>query len=103
MKILTDPRLPLDHQQLVLKLTNILRDVSQQLNTLTEGRVSAVYNAQPAASFAPSGQNAQGDFILNATPAELGTAGGKYILHGWRCTAAGTPGTWVQVRTLTGN
>lgn len=103
MKILTDPRLPLDQQQLVLKLTNILRDVSQQLNTLTEGRVSAVYNAQPSASFAPSGQNAQGDFIRNSTPSELGTVGSKKVTFGWMCVAPGSPGTWVALNIPTGN
>ena len=46
---------------------------------------------------------AQGDFVLNITPSELGSAGSKYVILGWSCTVAGTPGTWLQCRTLTGN
>lgn len=72
-----------------------------QVNLLTEGRAAAVYNAQP--TIPTQGQNAVGDFVLNSAPAELGTAGSKYLIHGWRCTVAGTPGTWLPVRTLTGN
>lgn len=85
----------------MLRLTNLLRAAAVQVNLVTEGRAAAFYNASTTAPTA--GQNAQGDFVLNSAPAELGTAGSKYIIHGWRCTVAGNPGTWVQVRTLTGN
>ena len=44
-----------------------------------------------------------GDKIENKTASELGTAGSKYVLIGWVCTAQGDPGTWVQQRVLTGN
>lgn len=77
------------------------RQVSQQVNGVSEGRMSAFYNAMTAA---PTGGTwAQGDFILNKTPSELGTAGSKYVIHGFRCVVSGSPGTWVDVRTLTGN
>lgn len=39
----------------------------------------------------------------NSAPAELGTAGSKYVIDKWRCVTAGTPGTWVACRCLTGN
>jgi hypothetical protein len=103
MKIQAEPNLPSDPQQRVLKLTTLLRSIAQQVNALSEGRTAAAYNAQPQASFTPSGQNALGDFILNATPTETGAAGSKYLIHGWRCVTAGTPGTWLPVRSLTGN
>jgi hypothetical protein len=45
----------------------------------------------------------QGDYVMNNFPTEQGTAGSKYIVRGWMCTVAGTPGTWVQDRGLTGN
>jgi len=103
MRIVTDPRLPTESglQQVGLKLTSILRDILNQLNNLTEGRVSAVTNAQ--AVVPAVGTNAQGDFVRNSTPAELGTAGSKYVVTGWICTVSGTPGTWVPTRSLTGN
>lgn len=45
----------------------------------------------------------QGDRILNTAPSELGSGGSKYVVTGWICTVAGTPGTWLEMRTLTGN
>lgn len=43
-----------------------------------------------------------GDYIKNATPMELGGAGSMYIVQGFICIAAGNPGTWREVRVLTG-
>jgi len=50
-----------------------------------------------------SGDWIQGDIILNMSPTELGDAGSKYVVLGWVCIASGTPGTWVEMRCLTGN
>jgi hypothetical protein len=56
------------------------------------------------ASAAPaSGTWSVGDMVWNTAPSELGTAGSKYTIAGWRCVAAGSPGTWLQRRELTGN
>jgi len=56
------------------------------------------------ATAAPSaGTWVAGDRLFHSSPEEAGTAGSKYIIDGWACTASGTPGTWVQCRTLTGN
>lgn len=78
-----------------------LREHATQVNQMAEGRLAAFYQARTAA---PTGEAwAQGDFVLNSAPTELGTAGTKYIIHGWRCVVSGTPGTWVQCRFLTGN
>jgi hypothetical protein len=44
-----------------------------------------------------------GDIIYSTSSTEQGTAGSKYIVIGWQCVAGGTPGTWLQMRTLTGN
>jgi hypothetical protein len=44
-----------------------------------------------------------GHYVENTNPSELGSAGSKYVIRGWVCTVAGTPGTWVPVRALTGN
>jgi len=85
----------------VLRLTQLLREAATQVNLLTEGRVAAVYNAQP--TIPTQGQNAVGDFVRNSAPVELGVAASKYVVFGWVCTVAGTPGTWLPVRTLTGN
>lgn len=44
----------------------------------------------------------RGSYLANPTPAELGTAGSKYVIKGWICTVSGRPGTWAQCRALTG-
>jgi hypothetical protein len=43
-----------------------------------------------------------GAICYNTNPKELGTAGSKYTILGWRCIAAGTPGKWKEMRCLTG-
>lgn len=44
----------------------------------------------------------RGDMRWNVNKSELGTTGSKYVLTGWSCTGSGTPGTWVEMRALTG-
>lgn len=43
------------------------------------------------------------DQLPHAAPAEAGTTPNKYINSGWVNTASGSPGTFLQQRTLTGN
>ena len=105
MRIQSNPYLPSDGNpvQLVRQLDGLLRSITVQLNQLTEGQVVAVTNAATAAPTGGAVNYNLGDFILNSTPSELGAGGSKYIIHGWRCVAAGAPGTWLQCRFLTGN
>ena len=77
------------------------KEIAQQVNALSEGRLVGFYTASTAAP--TTGTWNKGDFVLNSNPSETGTAGSKYIVHGYRCTVSGTPGTWVQCRFLTGN
>jgi hypothetical protein len=56
-----------------------------------------------AGALPTTGTWARGDIVLNNTAAEAGTAGSKYVITGWVCVTAGTPGSWLQMRTLTGN
>ena len=101
MKLEVVPRFPADKAQMERKLTDLFRATNVQVNQLTEGTVSAVHSAATAAPTA--GSYAVGDFVRNSTPAEAGTAGSKYVVMGWLCTVAGTPGTFVPCRALTGN
>ena len=100
MKLNQEPRLPLELAQLTRRLTDILREVISQVNGLTDGRASAYTTATAAPT---TGTYAQGDKVWNSAPSELGGAGSKYVVIGWVCTVGGTPGTWLQMRTLTGN
>jgi hypothetical protein len=101
MKLPEQPILPRDLPGLVLHLSRLLRESALQVNLLSEGYVQAATNAATAAPTA--GSFNVGDFVRNSAPAELGAAGSKYIVTGWTCLVAGSPGTWVQNRTLTGN
>ena len=79
----------------------LLREIAAQLNGLSEGRMAASHAALTAAP--TTGTWSQGDKVRNSAPSELGSAGSKYVIDGWICTVSGTPGTWLQQRTLTGN
>ena len=96
MKANTTPRIAGDPA-----LVAELRTHAVQINAISEGRLAGSYNAQTAAP--TTGTYAQGDFIRNSAPAELGSASSKYVIFGWVCTVAGTPGTFLQCRFLTGN
>ena len=96
MKLNQSPRLIAD-----ATLIREMREHATQVNQLSEGRMAAKYTASTAAP--TTGQWAQGDFVANSAPTELGAATAKYVIHGWIAVAGGTPGTWVQCRYLTGN
>lgn len=95
MKLNTTPRIPADPI-----LVREIREHAQQVNLMAEGRIAGSYNAVPSAPSA--GTYAQGDFVRNSAPSELGSPGSKYVIFGWLCVVGGTPGTFVQCRFLTG-
>lgn len=76
-----------------------LRQIQDQVNNLSEGKLKASYTAQT--SVPTTGTYNVGDFVRNSAPSELGTAGNKYVLVGWLCSTS--PTTFVQQRVLTGN
>lgn len=78
-----------------------MREAQAQINGLSEGTLSARYTARTSAP--TTGTWARGDTVSNSEPSELGVMLSKYIITGWTCTVAGTPGTWLENRTLTGN
>lgn len=82
-------------------LFGLLQKTFQKVNQLADGRISGV--DLTAVAVPTTGTYAQGDFVRNKTPTELGTAASKYVILGWICTVGGTPGTFVQARVLTGN
>ena len=101
MRLNEEPRLPPEMGRLQQRLTDILREALRQINGVSEDRISAKHGALTAVP--TTGTWVQGDYVTNSTPTELGSAGSKYVINGWRCVASGTPGTWVQCRVLTGN
>ena len=88
-------------QQLQQSMVPLLRNTAIKVNQLSSGRFAA--RDETATAIPTSGSWAQGDEVINSNRTELGTAGAKYILMGWVCIAAGSPGTWREMRVLTGN
>jgi hypothetical protein len=96
MKLNTTPRVNVDAET-----ARWYREVAQQVNSLSEGRLNASYTAYSSAP--TTGTWAKGDQVRNSAPVEAGTAGSKYVVTNFICTAGGAPGTWLPCRSLTGN
>lgn len=106
MKLPDQPFLPVYgvaeyERRLGVRLFELFVQIARKVNGIASGSASAFDGAATAAP--TSGVWAVGDQVRNQAPAELGTAGSKYVVTGWLCVAGGEPGTWVQMRTLTGN
>lgn len=95
MNLNTTPRISADPL-----LVRELREHARQVNLLSEGRISAVNNAQ--SSVPTAGEYAIGDFVRNSAPTELGSPGSKYVVEGWMCVGD-SPLAFVPKRFLTGN
>lgn len=77
------------------------KEIAQQVNAISEGRLAGSYTAMTAVP--TTGTWARGDVVKNSTPSEAGSASSKYVIFQWLCVVGGSPGTWVQCRALTGN
>jgi len=84
----------------VQRIDALAREHGSAIEAVIAGKVSATSRATAPPA---GGAWAAGDFVRNAAPAEAGVALSKYVVLGWVCTVSGTPGTWLQCRTLTGN
>ena len=82
-------------------MVEMVRQVEDAINRLSEGRIYQNYNA---ATSEPSGtaQSYQvGDVVRNLSPTPTGSP--EYVLWGWLCVASGSPGTFRELRIPTGN
>ena len=107
-RIETDPRLPaqgsIEYERTTRnRLYDLFRAIARQLNGISEGQISAVTNAATSAPSGTSQTYNQGDKIWHSTPVEAGASGSRYIILGWCCVVSGAPGTWREMRVLTGN
>ena len=98
-KLALTVRIPPDYNRQTW--ANILSQIQTQVNNLSEGSISASFNA--FTSRPTTGTYAQGDFIKNSKPAALGNSPNQYIVAGWICIVSGEPGTWTECRFLIGN
>ena len=99
MRLKVENRLPQRYDTASLYL--LLREFAQQINGVTEGSVQAITNGVTAAP--TTGSYKQGDVLRKTDLTEAGASPNKYIVIGYACTASGTPGTWKELRCLTGN
>lgn len=83
------------------RMTLLLRQIEAQVNALAEGRLTGRHFTM--ASIPTVGDFGLGDIVWKSSPAEAGGAGSKYVIMGWVNTAAGSPGTFKEMRVLTGN
>lgn len=103
MRVQDAPYLPTNVDALVRQLTDLHRQIGVQLNQLSEGQIQAVTNAATAAPTGAVAAYQQGDKVWHSAPVEAGAPGAKYVEVGFVCVVAGSPGTWVPMRVLTGN
>lgn len=100
MKLPLDPRLPITSdakmQVLTRRLYELFREYSNAFND------SYMWDTQGTAA-PTTGTWSQSNKCMNTAPVESGTAGSKTVTLGWVCTVSGTPGTWLPIKTLTGN
>lgn len=97
----TDLRLPTVLGALVQQLQDLISRTNQQVNNITEGNGASFHGART--SVPTTGVWARGDQVRKSDPVEAGAAASKYVIVGWVCTVGGTPGTWLEMRVLTGN
>lgn len=97
MKLQPNPAIPNAQPELL----RLLRDLNKQVNAITEGQGHAFHGAMTAAP--TSGDWSISDVVKNSAPVVAGAGGSQYVVTGWICTVSGTPGTWVEMRCLTGS
>jgi hypothetical protein len=80
-------------------MSDVFRQLEQQVNDLADGRISARDGAMTASP--ASGNWVKGDFVPNSNPAIVSGSIGSYLVLGWVCTTSGSPGTWKEARVMT--
>lgn len=89
-------------------MTNIIRAICNQVNTLSEGKIQAKYNAQASVPADVNGSYQVGDFIPDTNCTVRGSVApgiaASYIREGWLCVSPGTgaTATFAEKRVLTG-
>ena len=103
-KLLLDVRVPTDYKR--GDLADIIRIICQQVNDLSEGRISARYQAHTAIPAGSAVSYAKGDIVWDSNPTVTASVApgiaASYVRLGWVCVAPGSPGTFKEMRVLTG-
>ena len=83
-------------------VADIVRAIARQVDGLTEGGISYKDNAVSVAPTSSAVAHAAGDMKWKLNPTVQGTVGAQTVTVGFMCVAPGSPGTWVEMRFLTG-
>lgn len=83
-------------------VADVVRAIARQVDGLTEGGISYRDNAVSVAPTSSAVSHASGDWKWKLNPTVQGTAGAQYVTFAFQCVAPGSPGTWVELRGLTG-
>lgn len=86
--------------RLRLNIAKELQTLKTAIRLIFEWRLPARYSL---ASIPTAGKYQAGDIVWKSVPVEAGAALSKYVVIGWICTVTGAPGTFLEMRTLTGN
>ena len=83
-------------------VADVVRAIARQVDGLTEGGISYKDNAVSVAPTSSAVAHATGDMKWNINPTVQGTVGAQTVTLGFICVGPGSPGTWVEMRVLTG-
>jgi hypothetical protein len=105
MRLDQQPNIPAEADGMRRRVSDLIKRTNEQLNGLTEGRMSANHAART--SVPTTGTWAVGDYVHKSNPSEAGTTPNKYIVHGWKRLTNGSANVlntdWFEDRRLTGN
>lgn len=103
-KLILDLKVPAAYEK--DRLTEIVRAISQQVNQLSEGRITARYQAQASVPTGSVDAYTPGDIVWDSNATVRGSVAAglaaAYVRVGWINVAPGSPGTFVEMRVLTG-
>ena len=75
-------------------LVDIITQLTTQVNNVSEGRLAGRYYNVTVSPNSTAVAGAVGDFASNANITVIGATPNRYVIPGWVCNVAGTPGTW---------
>jgi hypothetical protein len=105
-KLVLDLKVPEKYERQAL--TDIIRAVCNQVNQLSEGQITARYQAQASVPTGTSVSFQVGDMVWDSNATVRGSVApglaASYVREGWICVAPGTgaTATFVEKRVLTG-
>jgi hypothetical protein len=87
-------------------ISDLIRTICQQVDQLSEGAIAARYQASTAAPSGSAVPHVVGDVVWDSNTTVRGSVApgvaASYVRLGWVCTVSGTPGTFQEMRVLTG-